>query len=160
MESLSSPDTHKSPPVDRRRSSHVSSGGVNTTTPRTSFSSRRNTLTSDDEAVPPSLSLHTRSLSSQFDPGPLPRNARLRRSSTLSTFSFSDANREFQEHILDPGADLGCEPSSWWSRVPIMCALLPPVVGVIFQGGSSYVSDLFMIGLSGIFLHWSVTMPW
>jgi hypothetical protein len=39
-------------------------------------------------------------------------------------------------------------------------ALLPAISGVLFKNGNAVVTDVMLLGLAGIFLHWSVTQPW
>ncbi|GKT53495.1 hypothetical protein ColTof4_05673 [Colletotrichum tofieldiae] len=81
-----------------------------------------------------------------------------RRSSTLSDYSFSEA-RDF----LNPRP--GDVPSSAdevsnWASIPLAFALLPAVGGLLFKNGSAVVTDVMLLGLSAVFLHWSVTHPW
>ncbi|EPE08639.1 hypothetical protein F503_04226 [Ophiostoma piceae UAMH 11346] len=52
------------------------------------------------------------------------------------------------------------QPTSSWDSLPLAFALLPAVGGLLVQGGSSFVTDLMLLCLGGIFLHWSVTQPW
>ncbi|CAK7563791.1 MAG: hypothetical protein SEPTF4163_001668 [Sporothrix epigloea] len=52
------------------------------------------------------------------------------------------------------------QPTSNWDSLPLAFALLPAVGGLLFQGGSSFVTDLLLLCLGGVFLHWSVTQPW
>lgn len=87
---------------------------------------------------------------------------RRRRSSTFSAYSFTEAKQDLEEEIIDPGSVVSTErqDASWKSRLPIMFAVVPPVAGVIFQGGAAFFGDLLLLGLAAIFLHWSVTAPW
>jgi hypothetical protein len=39
-------------------------------------------------------------------------------------------------------------------------ALLPAISGALFKNGSAIVTDIMLLGLAGVFLHWSVTQPW
>jgi hypothetical protein len=41
-----------------------------------------------------------------------------------------------------------------------MFAVLPPIAGLIFKNGSLFFSDILLLGLAAVFLHWSVTAPW
>jgi hypothetical protein len=87
---------------------------------------------------------------------------RRRRSSTFSAYSFTEAKQDLKEEILDPGLVVSVErqETSWKSRLPIMFAVVPPVAGVIFEGGAAFFTDILLLGLAAIFLHWSVTAPW
>ncbi|KZL79679.1 hypothetical protein CI238_06322 [Colletotrichum incanum] len=83
-----------------------------------------------------------------------------RRSSTLSDYSFSEA-RDF----LNPRPGDGMSPASAdevsnWASIPLAFALLPAVGGLLFKNGSAVVTDVMLLGLSAVFLHWSVTHPW
>lgn len=90
-----------------------------------------------------------------------PSAAFRRRSSNVSDYS-QDAR-----DLLNPKPLAGSteslrhhEPTSSWDSLPLAFALLPAVGGLLFQGGDSFVTDLMLLGLGGIFLHWSVTQPW
>ncbi|RCI11100.1 hypothetical protein L249_7188 [Ophiocordyceps polyrhachis-furcata BCC 54312] len=39
-------------------------------------------------------------------------------------------------------------------------ALLPAIAGVFFKDGHAVVTDIMLLSLAGVFLHWSVTQPW
>ncbi|CRK30511.1 hypothetical protein BN1708_005167, partial [Verticillium longisporum] len=81
-----------------------------------------------------------------------------RRDSTLSDYSLGDAGDLFNPKPLrhQPSAEDG----SKWTHLPIAFALLPAVGGILFQNGSAIVTDVMLLGLSAVFLHWSVTQPW
>ncbi|CAK7217154.1 hypothetical protein SCUCBS95973_003046 [Sporothrix curviconia] len=90
-----------------------------------------------------------------------PSAAFRRRSSNFSDFS-QDAR-----DLLNPkplgGASESLrhhQPTSSWDSLPLAFALLPAVGGLLVQGGGSFVTDLMLLCLGGIFLHWSVTQPW
>ncbi len=51
------------------------------------------------------------------------------------------------------------ETSSWHSA-PLAFALLPAVAGLIFHNGSAIVTDVTLLAFAGVFLNWSVRMPW
>lgn len=81
-----------------------------------------------------------------------------RRSSTLSDYSFGEAR-----DLLNPrpiGASSTTDDMSNWASVPLAFALLPAVGGLLFKNGSAVVTDVMLLGLSAVFLHWSVTHPW
>lgn len=80
-----------------------------------------------------------------------------RRSSNFSDYSLSDAR-----DILNPlpqGKSLSHEDSTLPS-LSLAFALLPALAGVFFTNGNAIVTDVMLLGLAGIFLHWSVTQPW
>lgn len=87
-----------------------------------------------------------------------------RRSSNISDYSLSEARRSLRDELLNPRpagvkvADAHEEPG--WSSFPLAFALLPAVAGMVFKNGSAVVTDVMLLGLSAIFLHWSVTQPW
>jgi hypothetical protein len=85
---------------------------------------------------------------------------RRRRSSTLSAYSFSEATQDLQEDIIDPGPALQPEETTWKSWLPLMFATIPPAAGLIFKNGSAFFTDLILLFLSTVFLHWSVKAPW
>lgn len=90
-----------------------------------------------------------------------------RRSSTFSDYSLNEARKQFQsstDDLLLPrpsglGNELHPEPSHWHSA-PLAFALLPAIGGMLFQNGSSVVTDIMLLGLAAIFLNWSVRLPW
>ncbi|KAI1102986.1 hypothetical protein F4804DRAFT_311491 [Jackrogersella minutella] len=87
-----------------------------------------------------------------------------RRSSTYSDYSLSDARKD-----LETSADDLLNPSKSGSKttdkspfvyVPLTLALLPAVAGIFFENGSAFFTDLILLSLAAVFLHWSVTQPW
>ncbi|KAI2639786.1 hypothetical protein GGS26DRAFT_541646 [Hypomontagnella submonticulosa] len=87
-----------------------------------------------------------------------------RRSSTYSDFSLNDARRD-----LETSADELFNPSRSGSKVaekspfvyvPLTLALLPAVAGIFFENGSAFFTDLILLSIAAVFLHWSVTQPW
>ncbi|KAK4179620.1 hypothetical protein QBC36DRAFT_298302 [Triangularia setosa] len=85
---------------------------------------------------------------------------RRRRSSTFSGYSWSEAGRDLHDEILDPGPFIHQGEASWRTTLPIVFALLPATVGLVFKNGSSFITDVILLGLAAVFLHWSVTAPW
>ncbi|KAK0748806.1 hypothetical protein B0T21DRAFT_389603 [Apiosordaria backusii] len=85
---------------------------------------------------------------------------RRRRSSTFSGYSWSEAGRDLHDEILDPGPVFYREETSWRTALPIVFAILPATVGLVFKNGSSFITDVILLGLMAVFLHWSVTAPW
>ncbi|KAI1658198.1 hypothetical protein F4813DRAFT_388981 [Daldinia decipiens] len=87
-----------------------------------------------------------------------------RRSSTYSDFSLNDARRD-----LETSADELFNPSKAGSKeadkspfvyIPLTLALLPAIAGIFFENGSAFFTDLILLSLAAVFLHWSVTQPW
>lgn len=76
--------------------------------------------------------------------------------------NFTDYSTEARD-ILNPRAskDGASEPeNSSLASISLAFALLPALAGAFFKDGSAVVTDLMLLGLSGVFLHWSVTQPW
>ncbi|KAI9837389.1 MAG: hypothetical protein M1837_002998 [Sclerophora amabilis] len=101
-----------------------------------------------------------------------------RRSSMLSELPLEETRRSVQnattdvrrslwsstDDLLQPKPEgstpgLGDEDSKWHT-VPLGFALIPACVGVVFKNGSSVITDIMLLGLAGVFLHWSVRLPW
>ncbi|KAL7960804.1 hypothetical protein V8C34DRAFT_275772 [Trichoderma compactum] len=82
-----------------------------------------------------------------------------RRSSNFSDYSLNEAR-----DILNPRPHARGEQShhdsSPLASLSLAFALLPAIAGVLFQNGTSIVTDIMLLGLAAIFLHWSVTQPW
>ncbi|KAG5967794.1 hypothetical protein E4U57_000149 [Claviceps arundinis] len=82
----------------------------------------------------------------------------LRRSSNFSEYNLDEAR-----HLLNPGAAAPAThapESSSLASLSLAFALLPAVAGVLVKDGHVLVTDIMLLGLSGVFLHWSVTQPW
>ncbi|KAG0652327.1 Carboxylesterase [Hyphodiscus hymeniophilus] len=97
---------------------------------------------------------------------PSPKAAR-RRSSNFSEYSLNEARRTFQSStddlLLPKPSATGIESShdsSVWHSAPLAFALLPAIGGMLFQNGSSVITDVMLLGLAAIFLNWSVRLPW
>ncbi|KAI1451865.1 hypothetical protein F4805DRAFT_449670 [Annulohypoxylon moriforme] len=85
-----------------------------------------------------------------------------RRSSTYSDFSLSDARRDLEtsaDELLNPSKSSKTDKSPF-VYVPLTLALLPAVAGIFFENGSAFFTDLILLSLAAVFLHWSVTQPW
>ncbi|KAF2474200.1 uncharacterized protein BDR25DRAFT_119942 [Lindgomyces ingoldianus] len=89
-----------------------------------------------------------------------------RRSSVLS--EYSDTRHSFRsstDNLLRPGGHnmdtltSSDEPSVWHS-VPLAFAILPAVGGLLFQNGSSVVTDILLLAFGSMFLNWCVRAPW
>lgn len=83
-----------------------------------------------------------------------------RRNSAFSDFSSSV--RYSTDDLLSPRPmhDEQVDPSTRLDSVPLAFALLPAVGGLLFQNGSSIVTDIMLLGLAAVFLNWSVRVPW
>ena len=104
--------------------------------------------------------LPPRRAASPADAGSRPRGA-----SFMTTASNASSLRDSTDDLLLPGPSgaVGTaghiEPSHWHSA-PLALALLPAVGGLLFQNGSSVITDLTLLALAAIFLNWSVRLPW
>lgn len=81
-----------------------------------------------------------------------------RRNSNFSDYSLNEAR-----NILNPRPSSHTEPTpetSSLASLSLAFALLPAIAGALFKNGSSVVTDIMLLGLAGVFLHWSVTQPW
>ncbi|KAI0440341.1 hypothetical protein F4803DRAFT_479091 [Xylaria telfairii] len=80
-----------------------------------------------------------------------------RRSSTYSDYLETSA-----DELLNPSKSNTEEnhPKSPLVYAPLTLALLPAIAGVFFENGSAFFTDLILLSLAAIFLHWSVTQPW
>lgn len=47
-----------------------------------------------------------------------------------------------------------------WHSIPLAFAVLPAVGGVLFQGGHFFITDVMLLFLVAVFLHWLVKFPW
>lgn len=146
------PDDPSSPDGAPAHLHRASSSGVNVAAGAPPGNTLRRSLTVDETRRRPPL---TQSASGDV---PLSANPR-RRSSNFTDLSFGEAR-----DILNPQAkgDADFEPpeSSSLASLSLAFALLPALAGVLFKNGGAVVTDLMLLGLSGVFLHWSVTQPW
>ncbi|EGZ71893.1 hypothetical protein NEUTE2DRAFT_139007 [Neurospora tetrasperma FGSC 2509] len=85
-----------------------------------------------------------------------------RRSSTFSDYSLDAARRNLHHEILNPAASFDSDEhgASESSLMPLAFALLPAVAGMFHNKGSDFITDIILIVLAAIFLHWSLTVPW
>ncbi|KAI2463675.1 hypothetical protein F4781DRAFT_415752 [Annulohypoxylon bovei var. microspora] len=86
-----------------------------------------------------------------------------RRSSTFSDYSISDARRDLEmsaDELLNPSKSSKATDKSPFVYVPLTLALLPALAGIFFENGSAFFTDLILLSLAAVFLHWSVTQPW
>ncbi|KAF2858168.1 hypothetical protein K470DRAFT_260094 [Piedraia hortae CBS 480.64] len=65
-------------------------------------------------------------------------------------------------HRTSDAPTLGGEPpfSSWLAVTPLAFALLPALAGLFFPNGSAFVTDLLLLSLAAVFMHWSIRFPW
>ncbi|KAH6610685.1 hypothetical protein Trco_000705 [Trichoderma cornu-damae] len=83
-----------------------------------------------------------------------------RRSSNFSEYSLNEARDILNPRPHAHAEQLSHHESSPLASLSLAFALLPAIAGVLFQNGSSVVTDIMLLGLAAIFLHWSVTQPW
>ncbi|KAI1777576.1 hypothetical protein F4818DRAFT_438908 [Hypoxylon cercidicola] len=104
------------------------------------------------------------------------QTASIRRRSTLNAGSPTGENgfagirrRSSTYSDLETSADELLNPSKPGSTttekspfvyLPLVLALLPAVAGIFFENGSAFFTDLILLSLAAVFLHWSVTQPW
>ncbi|UNI14185.1 hypothetical protein JDV02_000842 [Purpureocillium takamizusanense] len=81
-----------------------------------------------------------------------------RRSSNFSDYS-SEA-RDILNPRVQEGTQVPVPESSSLASLSLAFALLPAVAGALFKNGHAVVTDVMLLGLAGVFLHWSVTQPW
>ncbi|KAG6039447.1 hypothetical protein E4U41_002627 [Claviceps citrina] len=89
----------------------------------------------------------------------LPPHGAPRRSSNFSEYNLDEAR-----DLLNPRPRAGhgtpAPETSSLASLSLAFALLPAIAGALFKDGHVVVTDIMLLGLSGVFLHWSVTQPW
>ncbi|RYP73154.1 hypothetical protein DL771_003790 [Monosporascus sp. 5C6A] len=97
-------------------------------------------------------------------PGENPMTGTRRGSSAFSDYSLNDATRGFgasADDLFNPSASGPQSPKRQpTAYLPLIFALLPALAGVFFQNGASFFTDLILLSLAAVVLHWSVTQPW
>ncbi|KAK1240710.1 hypothetical protein MKX07_006143 [Trichoderma sp. CBMAI-0711] len=83
-----------------------------------------------------------------------------RRSSNFSEYSLSEARDILNPRPYPQGEQVSNHEASPLASLSLAFALLPAIAGVLFQNGTSVATDIMLLGLAAIFLHWSVTQPW
>ncbi|KAM0253877.1 hypothetical protein ACHAQJ_007109 [Trichoderma viride] len=83
-----------------------------------------------------------------------------RRSSNFSEYSLNEARDILNPRPHAHGEQLSHHEASPLASLSLAFALLPAIAGVLFQNGTSVVTDIMLLGLAAVFLHWSVTQPW
>ncbi|KAI0908779.1 hypothetical protein F4823DRAFT_466437 [Ustulina deusta] len=79
-----------------------------------------------------------------------------RRSSTYSDYLETSA-----DELLNPSkSNTKEDPKPLFVYIPLTLALLPAIAGLLFENGAAFFTDLILLTLAAIFLHWSVTQPW
>lgn len=82
-----------------------------------------------------------------------------RRSSNFSDLSLNDAQQSIGNNA-DGLWSTGEQKVQPGSVIPLVLALMPALGGVLFTNGSAFLTDVILLGLAAVFLHWSVTQPW
>ncbi|OAA37257.1 hypothetical protein ISF_09926 [Cordyceps fumosorosea ARSEF 2679] len=88
-----------------------------------------------------------------------------RRSSNFSNYGVNEARSTMNPHGkaaagAHDGADQGAQELSSLAGLSLAFALLPAIAGALFKNGGAVTTDIMLLGLAGVFLHWSVTQPW
>jgi hypothetical protein len=99
--------------------------------------------------------------SSALESPPQPQS-QPRRSSNFSDYGVNEARSILNPHskaAAQGAADQGGELSSL-AGLSLAFALLPAIAGALFTNGGAVTTDIMLLGLAGVFLHWSVTQPW
>ena len=81
-----------------------------------------------------------------------------RRGSNFSDYSLNEARDILHPHTAAQRED-DAEHSSL-AGISLLFALLPALSGALFNNGHAVVTDVMLLSLAGVFLHWSVTQPW
>ncbi|KPM41559.1 hypothetical protein AK830_g5043 [Neonectria ditissima] len=156
-------DENPSPPpaaARHRPATSAASSAVNAPLPGNLRRAMTASAAADDARRPrPSIQIHH---SLAADPSSPLGEAPPRRSSNFSEYSLGEAR-----DLLNPqpisrggGGQLAMNDSSSLASLSLAFALLPALAGVLFKNGSAVVTDVMLLGLAGVFLHWSVTQPW
>ena len=85
-----------------------------------------------------------------------PGSAKARRSSTIQ--DMTDLLKDTTDQVLQPA--VAPDSGSHWNSIPLAFALLPAVAGVFFNNGSVVVTDVILLFLTAVFLHWLIKFPW
>ncbi|SPJ85334.1 uncharacterized protein FTOL_11115 [Fusarium torulosum] len=83
-----------------------------------------------------------------------------RRSSNFSEYSLNEARDLLNPQLREPSIESSAGETSSLASLSLAFALLPAISGALFKNGSAIVTDIMLLGLAGVFLHWSVTQPW
>jgi hypothetical protein len=69
--------------------------------------------------------------------------------------SFSAAKTSAEEILLPTTND-----SNTWHSIPLAFAVLPAIGAIFFKDGDAFVTDIMLLLLVAVFLHWLVKFPW
>ncbi|KAK3374920.1 hypothetical protein B0H63DRAFT_481295 [Podospora didyma] len=108
----------------------------------------------------PSFAARRRPISGQFSVTDSPLDDLRRRSSTFSDYSFSETMNHLEDSIYPSGAMLEGNDKSLWQAYPVIVIVLPAVVGIMFKNGANTTTDIMLLGVIGVILFYSVTLPW
>lgn len=86
------------------------------------------------------------------------RAPKTRRSSSLATDSSYDDAATNSSYVAD-AVESEVEVSLWYS-VPLLFAIVPAIAGLAFQGASVVITDLALLVLAAVYLHWCLLTPW
>lgn len=91
--------------------------------------------------------------------GKTPNSELPRRGSILSEMSLDEARgilKAKTDEVLLPTAP----ESTTWHSIPLAFAVAPAIAGAFLEKGESFMTDVLLLLLAGIFLHWLVKFPW
>jgi len=60
------------------------------------------------------------------------------------------------EKVFEPADEEG----STWHHLPLVFALVPAITGLFFTGGHFLLTDVLLLGLASLYLHYLVRFPW
>ncbi|OBT99483.2 hypothetical protein VE01_02849 [Pseudogymnoascus verrucosus] len=118
----------------------------------------------ESSSPPPARPPRSRSPSplsdSPYPPAPRRRSSLISIDSLSSLSSARRALHSDSASLLHPPPVDAHDGLSAWHSLPLAFALLPALGGLMFKDGSRFVSDVLLLGLAGVFLNWSVRLPW
>lgn len=125
---------------------------------------RAKTVAETNPGTAPRQSTSARRFSSDSSAFEQPPPGLPRRSSNFSDYSINEARSILNPHgkaaaAAQGSTDQGPELSSL-AGLSLAFALLPAIAGALFKNGGAVTTDIMLLGLAGVFLHWSVTQPW
>lgn len=99
----------------------------------------------------------------QSSPSALPA----RRGSIFSNYSDTrQSYRSSTDNLLRPSGTNDMErpktsdEPSYWISLPVVFAIVPAIIGFMFDNGTAIATDFIILALAGWFLHWFVKVPW
>lgn len=84
--------------------------------------------------------------------------AEVPRRNSLSEMTFEDAKSTLLS--TTGGVLIPTATDSTWHSIPLAFAMLPAIAGAIFTNGEGLTTDILLLSLVAIFLHWFVKFPW